>query len=376
MSDNSSPPTGTPSRARPRLLTVVTPALNEAEGLEQLVNELCAVLPELADDFELIVVDDGSEDGTLSLLEELHAGDPRVRYVSLSRSFGHQAAIVAGLEHARGDVVVSMDADLQHPPELLPEMVELWRSGYDVVYTIKRGSLQALSLHRRLFMKMGYGVLRFVSGMKLQFGQSDFRLLDRAVVDALVAMPEREKFLRGLVDWIGFRQIGLDYEVRPRFAGEGKYAFRQLLRLVTTGIFSFSILPLRLFTVVGISLAFLSFLYGVVAVVAGAYALITGETAVSPPGWATLATAITFLGGAQLIGIGLLGEYLGRAYDQTKGLPTYVVRASSFKEAADAGSPSAEPATTKTESQPEPVTPSVKEKHEWPAPAQLIASSS
>ena len=361
MSDNSSPPTGTPSRARPRLLTVVTPALNEAEGLEQLVNELCAVLTELADDFELIVVDDGSEDGTLSLLKELHAGDPHVRYLRLSRSFGHQAAIVAGLEHARGDVVVSMDADLQHPPELLPEMVELWRSGYDVVYTIKRGSLQALSLHRRLLMKMGYGVLRFVSGMKLQFGQSDFRLLDRAVVDALVAMPEHEKFLRGLIDWIGFRQIGLDYEVRPRFAGEGKYTLRQLLRLVTTGVFSFSILPLRLFTVAGISLAFLSFSYGVVAVVAGAYALITGETAVSPPGWATLAAAITFLGGAQLIGIGLLGEYLGRAYDQTKGRPTYVVRASSSQGAADTGRPSPEPATTETESQPEPVTPSVKE---------------
>ena len=361
MSDNSSPPTGTPSRARPRLLTVVTPALNEAEGLEQLVDELWAVLPELADDFELIVVDDGSEDGTLSLLEELHAGDPRVRYLSLSRSFGHQAAILAGLEHARGDVVVSMDADLQHPPELLPEMVELLRSGYDVVYTLKRGSLQALSLHRRLLMKMGYGVLSFVSGMKLQFGQSDFRLLDRAVVGALVAMPEHEKFLRGLVDWIGFRQIGLDYEVRPRFAGEGKYTFRQLLRLVTTGVFSFSILPLRLFTVAGISLAFLSFLYGVVAVVAGAYALITGETAVSPPGWATLAAAITFLGGAQLIGIGLLGEYLGRAYDQTKGRPTYVVRASSSQGAADTGRPSPEPATTETESQPEPVTPSVKE---------------
>ena len=329
----SAPPRQTHIRPRPRLLSVVTPALNEEEGLERLVEELWAVLPELADDFELVVVDDGSDDGTLAVLEELHAGDSRVRYVSLSRNFGHQAAILAGLEHAKGDIVISMDADLQHPPELLPEMVDLWRSGYEVVYTIKRGSLQALSHQRRLLMRMGYAVLRFVSGMKLQFGQSDFRLLDRAVVDAIVTMPEHEKFLRGLVDWIGFRQVGLDYEVRKRFAGQEKYTFRQLLRLVTTGVFSFSILPLRLFTVAGVSIAFLAFAYGVVAVAAGAYALITGETAVSPPGWASVAAAITFLGGIQLIGIGLLGEYLGRVYDQTKGRPPYVVRASSHEEA-------------------------------------------
>jgi dolichol-phosphate mannosyltransferase len=314
---------------RPHLLSVVTPALNEEEGLGRLVEELWAVLPDLADDFELVVVDDGSDDGTLALLEQLHAGDPRVQYVSLSRNFGHQAAILAGLERARGDAVVSMDADLQHPPELIREMVDLWRSGYEVVYTIKRGSMRALSHRRRLFTRMGYTVLRSVSGMKLQFGQSDFRLLDRAVVDAIVGMPEHEKFLRGLVDWIGFRQVGLDYEVRPRFAGQEKYTFRQLLRLVTTGVFSFSILPLRLFTVAGISIAFLAFAYGVIAVVAGAYALITGERAVSPPGWASVAAAIAFLGGIQLIGIGLLGEYLGRVYDQTKGRPPYVVRASS-----------------------------------------------
>jgi len=318
----------TRARARPRLLSVVSPALNEEAGLERLVQELWAVLPGLANDFELVVVDDGSDDGTLALLQRLHAGDSRVRYVSLSRNFGHQAAILAGLEHARGDVVVSMDADLQHPPELLHEMVDLWRSGYEVVYTIKRGSLQALSRRRRLVMRLGYAVLRSVSGMKLQFGQSDFRLLDRAVVDAIVAMPEHEKFLRGLVDWIGFRQVGLDYEVRPRFAGQEKYTFRQLLRLVTTGVFSFSILPLRLFTAAGVTIAFLSFSYGVVAVVAGALRL-SGATAISPPGWASVAAAIGFLGGIQLIGIGLLGEYLGRVYDQTKGRPPYVVQASS-----------------------------------------------
>jgi len=329
----NAPPRQTLIRPRPCLLSVVTPALNEEEGLGRLVEEVLAVLPGLADDFELIVVDDGSDDGTLALLEEMHAGDSRVRFVSLSRNFGHQAAILAGMEHAAGDVVVSMDADLQHPPELLPEMVDLWRSGYEVVYTIKRGSLQALSHQRRLAMRIGYAVLRSVSGMKLQFGQSDFRLLDRVVVDAIVTMPEHDKFLRGLVDWIGFRQVGLDYEVRPRFAGLEKYTFRQLLRLVTTGVFSFSILPLRLFTVAGVSIAFLAFTYGLFAVVAGTFALITGDTAVSPPGWASIAAAIAFLGGIQLIGIGLLGEYLGRVYDQTKGRPPYVIRTSSYENA-------------------------------------------
>ena len=313
-------------RARPRLVSVVTPAFNEADGLPQLVKELEAVLPPLADDYEILVVDDGSRDRTLEVLGELNAGNPRVRYLSLSRNFGHQAAILAGLENARGDVVFSMDADLQHPPELLPEMMELWLDGNDVVYTVKRPSSLHVSWGRRILMKMGYSVLRRVSGMKLQFGQSDFRLLDRAVVDAIVDIPEREKFLRGLIDWIGFRQVGVEYEVRPRFAGMEKYTFRQLLRLVTTGVFSFSILPLRIFTVVGVSIACLAFMYGVVAVVAGAYALVTGDLAVSPPGWASIAAAITFMGGVQLVGIGLLGEYLGRVYDQTKGRPAFVIR--------------------------------------------------
>lgn len=313
-------------RARPRLVSVVTPAFNEADGLPQLVKELEAVLPALGDDYEILIVDDGSRDRTLEVLGELNAGNPRVRYVSLSRNFGHQAAILAGLENARGQVVFSMDADLQHPPELLPEMMDLWLDGYDVVFTVKRPSSLHVSRVRHLLMRVGYSVLRRISGMKLQFGQSDFRLLDRAVVDAIVDIPERDKFLRGLIDWIGFRQVGVEYEVRPRFAGVEKYTFRQLLHLVTTGVFSFSILPLRIFTLTGVGIACLAFLYGVVAVVAGAYALVTGDLSVSPPGWASIAAAITFMGGVQLVGIGLLGEYLGRVYDQAKGRPTFVIR--------------------------------------------------
>jgi glycosyltransferase involved in cell wall biosynthesis len=239
---------------------------------------------------------------------------------------------VAGLEHARGDVVVSMDSDLQHPPTLIPRMVELWREGYDVVFTTKASAVRSFSLRRRLMMKVGYKVLRFVSGLNLTFGQSDFRLLDRAVLDALVSMPERDKFLRGLISWVGFRQTGLEYEVGQRFAGTEKYTFRQLLHLVTTGVFSFTILPLRLFTAFGVTIALLSMVYGLFAAIAGAVALVTNNPALSPPGWATLTAAITLLGGIQLIGIGLLGEYIGRIYDEAKRRPTYVVGASSPQE--------------------------------------------
>jgi dolichol-phosphate mannosyltransferase len=310
----------------------VAPAYNEAEGLPQFVREVAAVLPALADDYEILIVDDGSRDASREVLSSLQTEEPRLRWLSLSRNFGHQAALVAGLEHARGDVVVSMDSDLQHPPALIPRMVELWTAGNDVVFTTKAASATAFSLPRRLMMKIGYMVLRFVSGLNLTFGQSDFRLLDRVVLDALTGMPERDKFLRGLISWVGFRQIGIEYEVGTRFAGAEKYTFRQLLHLVTTGVFSFTILPLRLFTAFGLTIAVLSMVYGVFAVIAGGIALATSNPALSPPGWATLTAAITFLGGVQLIGIGLLGEYVGRIYDETKRRPTYVVGASGLQE--------------------------------------------
>jgi dolichol-phosphate mannosyltransferase len=180
-------------------------------------------------------------------------------------------------------------------------------------------------------MRGGYAVLRYVSGLNLTFGQSDFRLLDRTVLDALVSMPERDKFLRGLIQWVGFRQTGIEYRVGDRFAGTEKYTLRQLLHLVTTGVFSFTILPLRLFTGFGMTIAFLSTIYGIGALIAGGIALATRNPALSPPGWATLTAAITFLGGIQLIGIGLLGEYVGRIYDEAKRRPTYVVGTSSAK---------------------------------------------
>jgi dolichol-phosphate mannosyltransferase len=310
---------------RPRLLSVVAPAYNEEEGLPRFVEEVRRVVSPLADDYEILIVDDGSRDGSRAVLAMLQEREPRLRWLSLSRNFGHQAALVAGLEDARGDVIVTMDSDLQHPPSLLPQMVERWHEGNDVVFTTKAVSSRGFSSARRWMMKGGYAVLRYLSGLDLTFGQSDFRLLDRTVLDALNAMPERDKFLRGLIHWIGFRQTGIEYQVGERFAGSEKYTLRQLLHLVTTGVFSFTILPLRLFTAFGVTIALLSMLYGLIAVIAGGIALATRNPSLSPPGWATLTAAITFLGGIQLIGIGLLGEYVGRIYDEAKRRPTYVV---------------------------------------------------
>lgn len=306
------------------LITVAVPAYNEVENIPKLCEELDRVLRCVDGDYEVVFADDGSSDGSRELLRRMHEKDPRIRFVSFSRNFGHQAALVAGLDHSRGRAVISMDADLQHPPDLLPEMIARWREGYKVVYTTKRSSAH-VSLYRRTMMRVGYGILSRVSGMNLRFGQSDFRLLDRAVVDTLCSFPERDKLLRGLVDWVGYKRIGLAYDVPPRFAGEAKYTSRALLRLVTSGVYSYTIAPLRLFTTIGVGLSILSFLYGIFVVVARVLSAFGLLDAPVPSGWASLTCAVTFLCGIQLIGIGLLGEYIGRIYDEAKRRPVYIV---------------------------------------------------
>ncbi len=305
-------------------VSVVVPALNEEANLAALVARLEDVLRAASRAYEIIIVDDGSTDNTRELLCELSLKNPNLAYLSLSRNFGHQAALIAGLDASTGQVVIMMDADFQHPPELLPKMIALWQQGYQVVYTIKIESV-SIPFWKRVGMEIGYGVIRRVTGMALEFGQSDFRLLDRQVARALENFPERDKFLRGLVSWVGFRQIGVQYKTPPRFAGKTKYTLTALVRLVASGVFGFSILPLRLFTLVGVIVFLLSCLYAIWAVVLGIHALITGYSDAVPPGWASIAAAMAFLGGVQLIGIGLLGEYIGRIYDEAKHRPIYIV---------------------------------------------------
>ncbi len=310
------------------LISIVTPAYNEEKNLFCLYEKICVAMKTIGKNFELVVVENGSSDSSIKILRELRRKDGRVHYLSLTRNFGHQGALLAGLEHARGDVVISMDADLQHPPELIPDMVKLWEKGYDVVYTNKHDRKSQFVL-RRIVNRFFYSIMRRLSGIELH-GQSDFRLLDRKVVNVLCSLPERNKFLRGLTSWIGFRQTGIEYELALRHAGKSKFRLIHLIELAIDGIFSFSIIPLRIFTVVGLLISSGSFLYGVYLLLQKLYIIVAGGNGQIPPGWVTLVFVMLFFGGIQLIGIGLLGEYLGRVYDEVKRRPLYIIREDSF----------------------------------------------
>jgi dolichol-phosphate mannosyltransferase len=316
------------------LVSVVVPAFNEEGNLPHLYERMRAALETGGWPFELVLVDDGSTDRTLAVMKDLQAKDSRVHYVSFTRNFGHQAALLAGMAHARGDVVISLDADLQHPPELIPQMLSLWREGYEVVHTVKRSDVSA-GLFRRMIARAFYRLFVMLSGVPLGFGQSDFRLLDARVVKALCRMPEYHKFLRGLVSWMGYRQVSLDYDVASRHAGRPTYSLRRRLRFHVDAILSFSIIPLRMFTIVGLLVSVPAGLYGLLALGFGFYGFMTGYPAWIVPGWASIAIFVTFLGGIQLIGIGILGEYLGRVFEQIKNRPPYLVRETSLTTAAD-----------------------------------------
>jgi dolichol-phosphate mannosyltransferase len=298
------------------LISVVAPAYDEADLIETFVARTLAALA--GERVELVVVDDGSSDGTGEALDRLAAGEPRLRVVHLSRNFGHQAALTAGLEHARGDAVVMIDADLQDPPEVIPRMLEEWRRGIDVVYAVRtqrpgesRFKLQTAHWFYRLFDAL--------SDVHLEPDAGDFRLLSRRALTALLAMPERSRFLRGMTAWVGYTQLGIPYERAARTAGETKFSLGRMLRFSIDAISSFSHAPLRLATYIGFLLAAVAFLAMPVIVglrLAGAY----------QSGFATITLIVLLLGGIQLIAIGILGEYLGRIYDEVKRRPLYVVR--------------------------------------------------
>lgn len=309
-------------------MSVVAPAFNEAANIHALYSEVKSAIEPLGHDFELLIVDNGSTDNSLEILKDLRSKDSRVGFVSLSRNFGHQGGLIAGLEHSRGDVVISMDADLQHPPAAIVDMLEQWRKGFDVVGA-RRSSEAGTSRLRRWTNRAFYGGVWSILGMTPATGQSDFRLMDRHALDALLALPEKDKFLRGLSSWIGFRQTSISFAQRARQAGETKFSLVHLIALTVSAISAFSILPLRLFTVIGLVVATSSVIYAIY-VLASVIALGTDSL---PPGWATLAIAVLFLGGVQLMGIGILGEYLGRTLGEVRARPAYVVQE------ADTGSP-------------------------------------
>jgi dolichol-phosphate mannosyltransferase len=299
--------------------SIVVPIYNEAENIGELYRRVSKVMDELALSGELILVNDGSRDCSLMLMQALHQQDPRVCYVSLARNFGHQIAVTAGLQYARGRSVLILDADLQDPPELLAEMLALWQDGYDVIYA------QRIQRHQEFWFKRlcaycFYRVLQQLADVDIPTDAGDFCLLDRKVVDTLNAMPERVRYLRGLRSWVGFRHKAIPFERDPRYAGEVKYTFRKSLRLAINGIVSFSQVPLRLSTYVGLLAALLAIVM-VFLVLYWRFFIPNSPLA----GFSLILIAIFFLGAVQLISIGILGEYVGRIYEEVKGRPLYTV---------------------------------------------------
>src|SRR6185295_4424180 len=305
------------------ILTIIVPVKDEEEAVAPFVERVIDVLkgiPDLArGQYEILFVDDGSDDATLEAIRRAHAGDRNVRAISFSRNFGKEAALTAGLEHARGDAVVPMDVDLQDPPEVLPQMIEKWRGGFEIVYGV-RDDRASDSLPKRLTADLYYRAHNWLSNDKIPEHAGDFRLLDRKVVEAIKRMPERNRFMKAMFAWAGFRQTSVAYARARRESGSSKFNYWQLWTFALDGITSSSTLPLRVW----------SYLGGLVALFALAYAVFIATRTlvfgIDVPGYASLMVSVLFLGGLQLLSLGVLGEYVGRILIETKGRPLYVIR--------------------------------------------------
>lgn len=300
------------------ILSIVIPICDEQENLKQLYARLALVLAEAEPDFEIIFVDDGSRDHSLEILARVAQTDARVSIISLARNFGHQAAISAGLDQARGNAVVVMDGDLQDPPEVLSQFIAKWREGHDVVYAI-RGKRKESWLKRTSYAAF-YRLMQRVANIEIPLDAGDFCIMDRRVVDLVINMPERNRFVRGIRSWVGLDQVGVEYERAARHAGETKYSFGRLVTLALDGLISFSFVPLRVISMSGVGVSIISILLAVIYTV---QKLVWG---LSPPGFPTTIVAIFFLAGIQLITIGVIGEYVGRTFEEVKRRPMYVVR--------------------------------------------------
>jgi glycosyltransferase involved in cell wall biosynthesis len=299
--------------------SIVAPIYNELDNLPELYRRVKEVMDSTHQPWELVLVDDGSTDGSTELICELAQQDKRVRPVIFARNFGHQIAITAGWDYARGDAVVIIDADLQDPPELILEMAKKWQEGYEVVYAV-RAEREGESWFKLWTASLFYRLIYRITDVKIPLDTGDFRLMDRKVVNVLKQMRERHRFPRGMSAWVGFRQIGVEYKRAARVAGETKYPFRKMFRLALNAVTSFSYFPLQVATFFGFASAGLAIL----AIPVVVYMRITGSQAFF--GQATTLIAVLFLGGVQLISLGILGEYIGRLYDEAKGRPLYIVR--------------------------------------------------
>lgn len=301
-------------------ISVVIPMYNEESVASECLKKVSDVFLNLKDyDYELIIVNDGSQDKTLEILEEKAKNDKKIKIISFSRNFGHQAAVTSGLKATTGDAVVIIDADLQDPPELIPEMLKLWEEGNEIIYG-KRKVRKGESVFKLFTAKMFYKTLNALSDVEIPKDTGDFRLVDRKVVDVLNSLPEHNKFLRGLWGWIGFKQIPFEYERKERFAGKTKYPLKKMLKLASDGIIGFSTKPLKLVGALGI----LSIVFSMIILIYSLVSYIFGLNNLTA-GWTSIMVTITFFAGVQLLSIWIMSEYIGRIYDESKSRPQYII---------------------------------------------------
>lgn len=316
-----------PSQTERPLLSVVVPCYNEADVLPLLKERLTVVLNGLSFEWEVVFVDDGSSDSTCQAMAKCYAEDKRFKVLSFSRNFGHQSAVMAGLAHASGDAVAVLDADLQDPPELLSECIELWRQGWQVIYCVRHNRKE--NILKRSLYALFYRLLRFFSEIDIPVNTGDFCLMDRQVVDVLVGMKERNIFVRGMRAFAGFRQKGLVYQRPARVAGQTKYPWLKLLKLAADGIFAFSMVPLRMATLFGLLCTVACAGYGIFILCWWVIGFpIGGHTARDIPGWTAGIVLVILFGSLQLVFLGIIGEYLGRVYSEVKARPRWIIRSS------------------------------------------------
>jgi polyisoprenyl-phosphate glycosyltransferase len=301
------------------MVSIVVPVFNEEENVPELHRRVSAAMKYMNLSFELIFVDDGSTDRSLDIMLEISEKDKNVKIIQLSRNFGHQVAIIAGIDHAYGEAVIMMDSDLQHPPELIEKLIEKWQEGYDVVYTC-RDQTPDVSRFKKLTSYCFYMLVNYLAEVNISPGTADFRLLDRNVIESLRTFGERSIFLRGIINWVGYRQAAIRYRAAARYSGESKYFFLRMVRFALHGITSFSSIPLYISAFLGMIISFCSFLYAGMVI----YMRLFTDRVVE--GWTSVMVALLFLGGIHLITLGIQGIYLGQVYKEVKGRPRYLIR--------------------------------------------------
>lgn len=301
------------------LCSVIVPMYNEEEVITETYKRLTKVMDGIGKNYEIIFINDGSRDNTRAIISEFCKNNKKIKMIDFARNFGHQIAITAGMDYAAGECMVIIDGDLQDPPELIPDMIKIWRNGYDVVYG-KRKSRYGETFFKKITAKAYYRILRGLTNVEIPVDTGDFRLIDRKVCDALKQLPERSRYVRGLMSWVGFKQIAIEFERSERFAGETKYPLKKMLKLAMDGIMSFSYKPLKLASYIGAILSGISFLYLIFVLF---QKLFFPETAQS--GWTSLIAVSLFFNGIILLMLGIIGEYIGRIYEEAKGRPLYII---------------------------------------------------